>query len=49
MARHLKVAAAQLDRIHKADDQDGVVVRPMALVREVACRGHAAAGPRSKP
>jgi hypothetical protein len=48
MARHLKVAAAQLGPIHKADDRDSVVVRLMALLREVACRGHTAAGSRLK-
>jgi hypothetical protein len=48
MARHLKVAAAQRGPIHKADDRDGVVVRLMARLREVACRRHSAAGPRLK-
>jgi hypothetical protein len=46
MARHLKVAAAQLGAIHKAYDRDSRVVRLMALLCEVARRGHAAAGPR---
>jgi hypothetical protein len=46
MARHLKIAAAQLGPIHKADDRDSLVVRLMALLCEVAGRGDAAARPQ---
>jgi len=39
MARHLKVAAAQLGPIHLSDDRESVVERLMALMREAAAAG----------
>jgi N-carbamoyl-D-amino-acid hydrolase len=39
MARHLKVAAAQLGPIHKADDRESVVLRLIALLREAHAGG----------
>ena len=39
MARRLKVAAAQLGPIHKADDRESVVARLMALLREAHAGG----------
>jgi predicted amidohydrolase len=39
MARHLKVAAAQLGPIHKADDRQSVVARLMTLLREAHAAG----------
>ncbi|HEX6114693.1 MAG TPA: N-carbamoyl-D-amino-acid hydrolase [Geminicoccaceae bacterium] len=39
MDRHLKVAAAQLGPIHKADDRESVVRRLMALLREAHAAG----------
>ena len=39
MARHLKVAAAQLGPIHKADSRQSVVARLMALLRAAHASG----------
>ncbi|MGH6921877.1 MAG: nitrilase-related carbon-nitrogen hydrolase, partial [Geminicoccaceae bacterium] len=39
MARHLKVATAQLGPIHQADDRQSVVARLIALLREAHAGG----------
>ena len=39
MSRHLKIAAAQLGPIHRADTREAVVTRLIALMREAHSQG----------